>query len=36
VNAVGELSLAISDPPTQSEVEAILDKLNELITALHR
>jgi hypothetical protein len=36
VNQAGPLSLPISDPPTQSEVEQILAKLNELITALVR
>ena len=36
VNQVGPLSLPISDPPTQSEVEQILAKLNELITVLYR
>jgi hypothetical protein len=30
------LNLPISDPPTQSEVEAIVTKLNELLTALQR
>lgn len=37
VNGVLDLSgLGISDPPTQGEVQAILDKLNELINAAHR
>ena len=30
------LNIAISDPPTQSEVEAILTQLNDLLTALQR
>jgi len=32
--AVAELSQAISDPPTQAEVQAIQDKVNELIRSL--
>jgi hypothetical protein len=36
VNGVDELNLPISDPPTQGEVQQVLDKLNELISALHR
>ncbi len=35
-NGVETLGLAVSDPPTQSEVQAIADKLDELITALRR
>ncbi len=30
------LQLAPSDPPTQSDVQAIIDRMNELITALNR
>jgi hypothetical protein len=30
------MQLVPSDPPTQSEVQAIIDRLNELITALNR
>ena len=30
------LSLTISNPPTQAQVQAILNKLNDLITALSR
>ena len=32
----GTLDIGISDPPTQSEVQSIMDKLNELINALRR
>ena len=35
-NGVGNLGLAISDPPQQGEVQAIADKLDELINALRR
>jgi hypothetical protein len=35
-NGVALLGLAVSDPPTQSEVQAIVSKLDELITALRR
>jgi hypothetical protein len=35
-NGVDFLSLGISDPPTQAELQAVLDKLNELIGALRR
>ena len=35
-NGVGNLSLGVSDPPTQGEVQAIADKLDELINALRR
>ena len=31
---VGPLTLTVSDPPTQAEVQAILDKENQYITAL--
>ncbi len=34
-STVTTLSLSISDPPTYGEVEAVLNKLNELITALN-
>jgi len=34
--ALSPLSLTISDPPTQAEVVAVLDKLNELIGAVKR
>ncbi len=35
-NGVGTLGLAVSDPPTQAEVQQIADKLDELINALRR
>lgn len=35
-NAVGTLNLTVSDPPTQGEVQAIANKLDELILALRR
>ncbi|WP_461783479.1 hypothetical protein [Prosthecobacter sp.] len=35
-NGVALLGLAVSDPPTQSEVQQIVNKLDELITALRR
>lgn len=35
-NGVGTLGLFISDPPQQSEVQQIADKLDELINALRR
>jgi len=35
-NGVGNLSLGVSDPPTPGEVQAIADKLDELINALRR
>ena len=28
------LSVTVSDPPSQAEVQAVVDKLNELITSL--
>jgi len=34
--SVGTLDMTISDPPSQSEVQAVVDKLNELINALKR
>lgn len=34
--AVGTLGMAVSDPPTQGEVQAIADKLDELINTLRR
>jgi hypothetical protein len=33
---VGQLGLTVSNPPTQAEVQAIADKLDELIGALTR
>jgi hypothetical protein len=35
-NAAGTLGMAMSDPPTQGEVQAIAGKLDELINALRR
>jgi len=35
-NAVSMLGFAVSDPPTQSEVQQIVNKLDELINALRR
>ena len=36
MNQIQPLQITISDPPTQSDVQAVLDKLNELIAALRR
>jgi hypothetical protein len=33
---VDELVLTVSNPPTQAELQAVVDKLNALITALKR
>src|SRR4026209_3035099 len=35
-NSVNLLGFTVSDPPTQSEVQEILEKLNELINAARR
>jgi hypothetical protein len=35
-NGVALLGMAVSDPPTQGEVQLIVNKLDELITALRR
>jgi hypothetical protein len=35
-DSVTELGMTVSDPPTQAEVQAIADKLDELINALRR
>jgi hypothetical protein len=35
-NAVNTLAMAVTDPPTQGEVQAIANKLDELILALRR
>ncbi|MFO1440507.1 MAG: hypothetical protein U1F81_19470 [Verrucomicrobiaceae bacterium] len=35
-NSVSTLAIAISDPPTQSEVQQIVSKIDELINALRR
>ncbi|MEQ1859603.1 MAG: hypothetical protein ABMA13_06680 [Chthoniobacteraceae bacterium] len=34
--AVALLVLTVSDPPTQAELQAVVDKLNELIIATTR
>jgi hypothetical protein len=33
---ISPLNITISDPPTQSEVQQILSRMNELISALYR
>jgi hypothetical protein len=33
-NTVEQLSLAISNPPTQAEVQALRDKINEMLQAM--
>ena len=35
-NAVATLGLVVSDPPTQAEMQQVVNKLDELITALRR
>jgi hypothetical protein len=35
-NGVAQLGLTVSDPPTQSELQAVANKLDELIAALRR
>ena len=35
-NAVETLGMGVNDPPTQSDVQAIADKVDELIAALRR
>ncbi len=35
-NGVGALGMTLSDPPSQGEVQAVADKLDELINALRR
>jgi len=35
-NGVSTLGMAVSDPPTQGEVQMVADKLDELINALRR
>jgi hypothetical protein len=35
-NGVATLGMVVSDPPTQGEVQAIADKLDELINGLRR
>ena len=36
VNDVNPLSLSVSNPPTQAQVQAVADKIDELLTALKR
>jgi len=33
-NGVAQLSLAISNPPTQAEVQALRDKINEMLQVM--
>jgi hypothetical protein len=35
-NSVAQLGLTVSDPPTQTEMQTIANKLDELIAALRR
>jgi len=35
-DAINILDLGITNPPTQADVQSIVDKLNELIYGLHR
>ena len=35
-NGVATLELVVSDPPTQAEMQQVVNKLDELITALRR
>ena len=35
-NTVGTFGMAVSNPPTQAEVQTVADKLDELINALRR
>ena len=36
IGPTAQLNLTVSDPPTQAEMQAVVDKLNELIDCLHR
>ena len=36
VDGISILDLGVANPPTQADVQAIVDKLNELINGLHR
>ncbi len=36
VLTVNNLSLTVANPPTQAQMQAVVDKLNELITKLKR
>ena len=35
-SSVATLDMTVSDPPMQGELQAVVDKLNELINALKR
>ena len=35
-NGIAQLSLTISNPPSKAEVEAIRDKINEMLTVMFR
>ena len=35
-NGVAVMGISVSNPPTQGEVQAVIDKVNELIAALRR
>ncbi len=35
-NAVAALGIVVSDPPTQAEMQQVVNKVDELITALRR
>ena len=35
-NTVATLNLVVSDPPTQAEMQQVVNKLDELVTALRR
>ena len=35
-NGIAQLSLTSSNPPTKAEVEAIRDKINEMLTVMFR
>ena len=36
IATVGPLAVSVTDPPSADDVQAIVDKVNELITALHQ
>lgn len=35
-NGIAQLSLTISNPPTKAEVEAIREKINEMLSVMFR
>jgi len=35
-NGIGQLSLTISNPPTQAQVQAIADKIDEMLSVMFR